>query len=216
MKAGESFSAVLSRVSVPAAVAEWWQATNYVPSGQVTRRVRAFEGLDRGSSWSEPPGRRARCVPHTPGDRGARTAPRATTVGYSPFFATWSRDGSQRTHGIRGACNPRGHADLMAAPPGTRPRIRGFGDRPGGRPRPRPPADLAGSRFGIARGGSTITTWRFRAPPGPRAELQAHRLLGHDRWLVFPARCKRTPGIGEGLPCPVGHVRCRVGQACGT
>ena len=58
--------------------------------------------------------------------------------------------------------------------------------------------------------------WWFRPPLGPRAELQAHRLRHGKTRRVFPARSKRTPGAREGLPCPVGRVRCLSGPACGS
>ena len=55
-----------------------------------------------------------------------------------------------------------------------------------------------------ARRRSTIEERWFRPPLGPRAELQAHRVHDCDRRRVFPARSERTPGVREGLPCPVG------------
>src|SRR6266511_3159513 len=146
-------------------------------------------------------------------------SPTATTVGYWPFCATWSRDGPYRPGAApqverfsRNRC--RGRTKRRSSgptPPRSEPAHSEMG-REGDRAR-RPPRTWPVHRFGVARRGSTITRRRFRAPLGPRAELQAHRLLGHDGWLVFPARCKRTPGTREGLPCPVGHVRCICGQA---
>src|SRR6185369_10225740 len=50
------------------------------------------------------------------------------------------------------------------------------------------------ARRALAPGREYYRRWWFRPPLGPRAELQAHRLLSCDQRRVFPARRERTPG----------------------
>ena len=80
---------------------------------------------------------------------------------------------------------------------------------------PRPPADVAGSRLDHA---GREYHHRVAVPGASRSAGRAASspVAWRDRGLVFPARCSGPPGVREGLPCLVSHVRCRVGQACGT
>jgi hypothetical protein len=95
----------------------------------------------------------------------------------------------------------------------------------GGLTRGRPVSEISASQWrgcpaGSPFGGRPGVIYSGTGSSGcPRVRGQGCKLTGGtspDRRLVFPARCRGSAGIEEGLLCPVSHVRFPAAQVFAT